>query len=212
MSETENYRGFTININNDEIGMNPRTDCDNGGKMICFHGRYNLGDKHEFSNPDELQEFVDSDKVLAKLDLFLYDHSGITMSTGAFSCRFDSGQVGVIYMTKEGCDLIGYDEGWRKSQFPDKTMEEALTEVLEMEVKEYDKFISEGCYMYDIEETGDSCGGFLGYNHEESGLMEYAKNSIDCEINSRIKARIERLKELIKSKVPIIYRTLPAIS
>jgi len=211
MNDTVEYRGMTIEIKNDEHGFNPRTDCDNGGKLICFHRRYSLGDNHEFSNPDELQEFLDSGKVLASLPLYLYDHSGITMNTTGFSCRFDSGQVGVAYITQEGCDLIGYDESWRKANFSDKTMEEALEEVLRMEVKEYDKYISEGCFYYNIEETDDSCGGFLGSNHEESGLMEYAKNSIDCEINSRIKNKLEALKNYIKSSVPIIYRKLPSI-
>jgi len=212
MSETVNYRGLTINIEQSNDNLNPRTEWDNGGTMVCFHRRYNLGDQnHGFDSPDEVMEHINSDKVLAALPLFLYDHSGITMSTGAFSCNFDSGQVGMIFIDQAGCDMIGYDEGWRKSNYPELTMKEALEKVLEAEVKEYDKSIAQGTYMYDIEETGDSCGGFLGYDHEESGLMEYAKNSIDCEINSRMEARVEKVKQYIKSKVPMIYRTLPAL-
>lgn len=202
MSETVNYKGFNIEISNDDIGMNPRTDFDNGGRMICFHNRYELGDlDHEFSDPQEVTDYVNSDKVLASLPLFLYDHSGITMSSGAFSCKFDSGQVGVIYITQEGCDKIGYDENWRKTSYSKLTMKEALEKVLEAEVKEYDKHIREGWYSYNIEETDDSCGGFLGIDHEESGLMENAKNSIDCEIQHRIKERIEKVKEYVAQEL-----------
>ncbi len=48
---------------------------------------------------------VISEKYLM-LPLYLYDHSGLAMSTGKFlraspSCRMDSGQVGWIYVSKE---------------------------------------------------------------------------------------------------------------
>ena len=47
----------------------------------------------------ELLAIIQSNVVL--LPLYLYDHSGITMSTKPFSCRWDSGHVGWIYCTKE---------------------------------------------------------------------------------------------------------------
>jgi hypothetical protein len=43
------------------------------------------------------------DKVCIK-DLYLYDHSGITISTSPFSCGWDSGQVGFIYLTRQKCE------------------------------------------------------------------------------------------------------------
>jgi hypothetical protein len=212
MSDSVEYKGYTIEIEQDEQGLNPRVDYSNGGTMVCFHRRYELGDRnHGFSDAKELIEHIKSDEVLASLPLFLYDHSGITMSTGAFSCNFDSGQVGIIFIDQAGCDEIGYDEGWRKSCYPDLTMKEALEKVLESEVKEFDKYISEGSYGFNIEEIEDSCGGFLGYDHEESGLLEHARSAIDCEIQCKLENRIEKLKEFIKAKVPVIYRVLPSL-
>jgi len=38
--------------------------------------------------------------------LYLYDHSGITISMGGFSCSFDSGPVGFIYMEKDDIDSV----------------------------------------------------------------------------------------------------------
>ena len=32
---------------------------------------------------------------------YIYDHSGITISTGSFGCRWDNGQFGYIMITKE---------------------------------------------------------------------------------------------------------------
>ena len=42
--DTEEYKGYTINIDYDEDPMNPRTDWDNAAVMVCWHRRYNLGD------------------------------------------------------------------------------------------------------------------------------------------------------------------------
>ena len=37
------YKGCTIEIEQDPDPMNPRTEYDNLGTMICCHKRYNLG-------------------------------------------------------------------------------------------------------------------------------------------------------------------------
>jgi|LSQX01.3.fsa_nt_gb hypothetical protein len=45
---------YKLKIEYDEDGLNPRTDYDNFGHMICWHSRYNLGDEHDFDEPKEL--------------------------------------------------------------------------------------------------------------------------------------------------------------
>lgn len=55
-------------------------------------------------------------------------------------------------------------------------------------------------------ESLDSCGGFYGHDHEWSGLAEHAKNAADCIIASRKKQRGERVKELIRNRVPLALR------
>ena len=50
--------------------------------------------KHELHEDEEVE-------TKEKSVLYLYDHSGITMSTGSFCDSWDSGQVGFIYVTKE---------------------------------------------------------------------------------------------------------------
>ena len=52
----------------------------------------------------------------------------------------------------------------------------------------------------------DSCWGFYGYDHEKSGLMEYAKNAVDCDILCNRRIKLEKLKELIKNSVAIEKR------
>lgn len=44
---------YTLQILHDEDAPNPREDRDNFGTMVCFHRRYNLGDKHDFDEPSD---------------------------------------------------------------------------------------------------------------------------------------------------------------
>ena len=42
--------------------LNPREDYDCLGKMVCWHGRYSLGEKHDFEEPrDFLKELLFSE-------------------------------------------------------------------------------------------------------------------------------------------------------
>lgn len=83
----------------DEHAENPR-EWENLAVMVCWHRRYNLGDKHYFKDPDDFKKKVkEKDNII--LPLYLYDHSGITISTSPFGCQWDSGQVGFIYCSKK---------------------------------------------------------------------------------------------------------------
>ena len=42
---------YTLFIVDDDMPLNPREDCDCLGKMLCWHGRYSLGEKHDFEEP-----------------------------------------------------------------------------------------------------------------------------------------------------------------
>ncbi len=48
-ASNEQYR---LDVMYDEDAWNPR-EWDNLGKMICFHGRYDLGDEHDYSDPKD---------------------------------------------------------------------------------------------------------------------------------------------------------------
>jgi hypothetical protein len=53
---------YTLFVVDDNDPENPREDRDNFGKMICFHRRYNLGDKHDHSEPREFLKDILFDK------------------------------------------------------------------------------------------------------------------------------------------------------
>lgn len=170
-----------LKIYQDEYAESPRTAWDNLGKMICFHSGYNLGDKHNvsihdfYSFDDMIKNYLEDGEFLP---LYLYDHGGIIMSTSPFSCRWDSGQVGFIYVTKQ--DIV--------KEYGDDSEEtrKRVLSYLESEVKTYDQYLTGQVYGYELveiekcnlghmhEEVIDSCYGFYGDDHEASGLFESA--------------------------------------
>lgn len=204
MSETINYKGYNIEIEQDMYPPNPRIDQDNGTVMICFHKKYILGDKHcynseNYNSWDEIKSaIIKKEKPIVILPLYLYDHSGITISTTPFSCNttmhayWDSGQVGFVFINKAKCKKMGWNEKWANKmsnstdehfkKYAGKTFEEILTMNILGEVETYDQYLAGDVYSFEIEfEDGeiDSCGGFFGSDHEKSGLLYEAKSLID---------------------------------
>ncbi|MEG0092201.1 MAG: hypothetical protein RSA20_10290, partial [Oscillospiraceae bacterium] len=45
---------YLLQVMQDDEPLNPREDYDNFGKMVCWHSRYNLGDKHDYEDTNEL--------------------------------------------------------------------------------------------------------------------------------------------------------------
>jgi hypothetical protein len=170
---------LTLNIFQDEYADSPR-NWDNLGKMVCFHRRYNLGDKHDFNSDDfdgwdEFKKYlIQNEGAVVILPLYLYDHSGITMNTTGFSCGWDSGQVGFIYATRE---QILKEYGCKKIT---KKIKEKVENILKGEVKDFDQYITGDVYGFELldenDETLDSCSGFFGYDFKENGLLEH----VDC--------------------------------
>lgn len=210
--ETEEYKGVRINVYADDCPESPR-EWDNIGTMVCWHRNYNLGDiqgKKEYGDPEDFLaklagvDYDDEESELSKLSgtelvdallaevekkhlimpLFLYDHSGISMSTSnagyPFTCKWDSGQVGWIYVTHEKL-IKEYGED----------LEHALkagADYLEGEVETYTTYLEGEVYGFMIEDDGDEfggCWGFYGYDNEKSGLMEHARDEVDCHLKEK---------------------------
>jgi len=185
-----NYKGHKIEIVQDEYAGNPREEFDSASTMACFHNRYELGDKHEFADTDELIEFVQSENVIS-LPLYLYDHSGITISTAPFSCQWDSGQVGYVYMTRDQAEKENIE-----------FTEEKILPILKGEVSCYDDYLTGRVYGFQTD-TGDACSGFYG---DREGAIDEAKSMIDYYIQENVKKHAQKLKAQIIKKVPLQYR------
>lgn len=164
--ETKIIDKYKIQIFPDDDPFNPRED-DNLGTMVCFHGSYILGDKHEYRQEDycgwdELGDAISKNEdVGVILPLYLYDHSGITMSTSPFSCPWDSGQVGFIFISKE---KMRYEYSVKNVT---KKLRDRVEVYLKAEVQTYDQYLMGDVYGYCITntETGeeiDNSWGFFG--------------------------------------------------
>lgn len=120
---------------------------------------------------DLILEWIEDNYIV--LPLYLYDHSGITISHNPFSCRWDSGQVGWHVVANDiaisECGSI-----------------EKAKEYLKGELKTYDAYIRGEVYGYTIHnpfnEEIDSLWGFYGSDHENSGLLNEARSNIDADL------------------------------
>jgi hypothetical protein len=202
----EKYR---LIVRHDEDVESPR-EWGNVGKMVCWHGRMNLGDKRD--NPkddvndwalrlanqlDDAFEYGEYSKeelekaweIINKhcviLPLYVYEHGGITMSTGKFSCPWDSGQVGWIY-----CTLEKGRKEWPKDEDPlyETAIIEKITKHLQSEVEIYDHYIQGNCWQFQLQKHGsdegefieeDSCGGFIG-DVKECGIRDHLCKEAQC--------------------------------
>lgn len=122
----------------------------------------------------ELEDIIYSFDYYVILPIYLYDHSGITISTGSFSCPWDSGQAGWIYATME---TFLKETGYTEEQL---FKEGKAEEILSGEVKTLDMYLQGYVYYFLLEEKEtcehcnhveykhvDSCGGFYANTAEE---------------------------------------------
>lgn len=205
---TTDGRKLRLVIEQEEFPEDPRS-WDNIGTMLCFNRCYQLGDcntnreselqlaeicrKHgksdeeidEMTFAEEVQFILDQDDVCG-LPLWLYDHSGISISTRC-SYLWDNSFVGLIFVEKDFClaqTCLKDEEDWKAK----------AKEALEGEVKTYSDFLEGNVYQWtlyeptvvirqsmdgkelsrEINEEGemvDSMGGF--YNPTLEDVKEY---------------------------------------
>jgi len=159
---SEEYKGYTIRIELDEAsGTDSPRDWDNLGTIVAWHSRYALSDSDAVDI--ESQDFPRwaEENGFTYYNLFAYEHGNIALSLSEslseFSCPWDSGQVGYVYVTPEKIAEC-YGE-----EIPS---EEKIRENLKSEIEVYASWINGEVYGYIVEspdgEEIDSCWGFIG--------------------------------------------------
>ncbi|CAB4142690.1 hypothetical protein UFOVP451_40 [uncultured Caudovirales phage] len=185
------FKHFTVTVEHDEHPTNPREFNESMSSMICFHNRNYilLGDNHTMS-PDALREHIKREDVVS-LPLYLYDHSGITINTTGFACKWDSGQVGRI------CATYDRIREWYGVEEVTPEVIERAHQTMRSEVAEYDRYLTGEVYAvivrkkeYNaernevIETCIHSCGGF----YEVADAIEDAIQYVDEETATALKA------------------------
>lgn len=170
----------------DENTCNPRDEYDHACTFFFYHRRYTLGDEkpyifnHFDGSLEELEELIEKEyKPVVMKKVYMYDHSGITINTTGFSCPWDSGVIGIAFLSREKA-LENY--GVKRIT---KSIKERAGKLLDGEIKEYDAYLSGDVYgfrLYKVDDNGneieeiDSCYGFYGDNVKENGIADYIRN------------------------------------
>ena len=198
--ETIEHKGFEVEVFYDEYLESPR-EWYNLGTMACSHSRYNLGDEKLEDlggSAEEVDETLKEMDAVVVLPLYVYEHGGITMNTSGFSCPWDSGQVGIIYITR---DTVKKELGWKRIT---AARMEKLREYLTGEVETFDQYLRGEVYGYSWE--GGGCGGFYDMNEMKREAIDEIDNHVEAQRSEAIKNHTKRLKLWIKNNVPMSHR------
>lgn len=194
----QDIKDLKVKVVYDECPENPR-EWNNFGKMVCFHGRYDLGDESglkssQFEGWHELKDFLIKEKKAALISpLFLYDHSGLWLKIGSFAnsplpqghAYFDSGQVGFIYATAQDIK-----ENFLVKRISKKILSKA-EDLFKSEVETYTNYLNGNVYGFVVEDSEekhvDSCYGFYSV---EKALKEGIESA-----EWTIKSRTEKTRK-----------------
>ena len=113
-------------------------------------------------------------------------NSGVTINTKGYSCPWDSGQVGYIWVSKEK-RRNEYSISRVTSKWVDK-----IEEYLNNEIETFAQYIEGDVYSFSVEEwdptpgvgwvVTDSCAGFYGTDWDTNGIKDYIPNDLVGEL------------------------------
>lgn len=202
--KTINYKGYDIDIKVDELAECP--DFWGNEDLFLVYDHRDFCIERKGYDPTEIYEHCMENKKwfyegYYVFPVFAYIHSGVSLSLGNNSYPFnDQWDVSM-----KGFVLLKRMKGWSWQRNKAKKIAPYL-------ITEWNQYLSGDVYYYNVDEANESCGGFYGHDFEENGLLEYARNAIDCYINQQMKVRFEKLKTYIKYRTPLEKRIFPQIS
>jgi hypothetical protein len=186
--QTFTHHGLTVKIEHDEDAQDPRKDFDNFGTMACFHRRYTLGDKHGLTIAEVQAIAISGDYI--SLPIYMLDHSGYTISNTPFNDPWDSGRLGLIFVSK--ADVRKEFSVTRLS----KSLCEKARKILRQETEIYDAYLTGQVYQYAIEDEDgtelDACAGYYCTDQaSDEYLLKEAKQSAQHNAHELYKAQAQ---------------------
>ena len=136
---------------------------------------------------------------MVALDVFIYEHSGIAMNCSGFSCPWDSGNAGFIYVSR---DQIRQEFG---NVYLTRKIRRKVTKILIGEVKAMHQYLSGDVWNWYVEFSDGDANGCSGYYGQADAISD-AKAAIDWKLGEMRKAHFSKLKQWIRARVPFIYR------
>ena len=183
------YKGFDIEIEQDQDAIDPQEDCDNDVFIVFEHRSFTV--KVEgFDAQMIYEDYYQKGKKLCKghwlFPLEAYIHSGVHLmvrgSIEAANCpdrRWDVSFGGFV--------LVKRQKGWSWTQ------ELAATKCKGM-VDDWNLYNSGEVYGYNIPDLNESCWGF--YGDWEKNVLAEAKAIIDNHLKSKKDANHKDLQEV----------------
>lgn len=179
---------YKVRMFYDESPESPR-EWDNVTTMICFHRNYKLGDRNnpfsgnDFSTWKQLEKLIKENyNVFMIKPLYLYDHSGQTISTSPFPDYYstvrDSMCIGFVFIE---------EKKWKMCMGDTEVTEERLNEIINNEVETYDKYIRGDIYGYEVVKVSKCDHGHEHEEHIESSWGYYDEDECMSEGESVVK-------------------------
>ena len=205
--EVVKYKGIDINIYADENCESPNDNGNDNLFLVAFHRQFSVErkgfsqdlcgqlqwDKTRIKDDDEYMhdEIKAINKKYHVFGLEAYIHSGVHLSLaseGNYPDRqWDVSTLGVVFVSRNE---------WHTKEKARQAAQSLLDE--------WNDILSGNVYGYDCE--AGSCGGFYGYDHEKSGLLDHAREEIDCYIEQENKKKCTKTKAYITNSVPLLSR------
>jgi hypothetical protein len=90
-----------VHIEHDEYADAPwEENLYEGLTFLTAHPEYKIGDR-PFTNRQEMEDVADKLEGYEKYTVWLFDHSGLTLSLSDFKDPWDSGKLGVLFVDKK---------------------------------------------------------------------------------------------------------------
>ena len=174
IAEEFKYEDMTIRIEWETDIESPRNECDNMGRLVFLENRYVTGD--DTASQDEIKRIM-KDPEVVWLPVYVYAHSGVTVSTSPFSCYWDSWLGGIVYAYRNEAAK------WGGFTVKGEELDTIIRKNLQTEVDTYDQFVTGDVYYFQIikedenedEEILDDCGGLYGLDYAKQYALDNAK-------------------------------------
>lgn len=195
--QIETHRNLTYKILEHQYD-NPTECYDLLGTVNVFSRRYSIGHEHDYDTKsdlllclainynDSVEEIENDEERINRidgiieenyviLDLYLYDHSGQSISTSPYSCIWDSGHAGYVY-----ADFDKIKKWFKVDEITEEIKQRAI-EVIEGEIKELDRWVRGDTYFEGAirhnDEWVDWVGCYDTYEDAEQAAKDYVKHN-----------------------------------
>lgn len=178
--ERHTVNGWNVELHYDPAPSTPR-DWVHGADMVLSRRNWDLPndagvDLDDFESWAEVRDHLLDGTALAVLPVYMMDHGGIALSTGSFHDPWDSGQLGVAYVTPQNWAETQGEMDWTGS--PAQLV--LAQELIKSEVEVYGQYLNGEVYGYRIldpldGEEQESLWGLYGYEYAMKEAAEAAE-------------------------------------